>query len=337
DDIDDSIQEEAASNVPPFADSLEDVIRKVRKIVKTFKKSPVKNDFLAKCCLAEGLKETKLTLDIKIRWNSIVTMIDSVLRARKAVTLALTEFSLTHLLLSEAEIKLLKGVCDCLETVAAGSTGLGSRDMDLARGDRIMEFILTRLSKDTTQFGASMHQAISQRLEQRRLPQISGLLRYLSGDDLEESSLIYPPRKELIKTAQELYIKLFWEANAEVKVENPEPPSQTDEPPSKKSRAEELKDFLNAKEKPSTNYLSSVNGINGQIKREFSSFDATGTLPPTLSKVFHALKTIPPTSVEAERAFSAAGLFLTKLRSCLDDRSLDTLCMLRHFFLHNKK
>ncbi|QQP39788.1 Hypothetical protein FKW44_013616, partial [Caligus rogercresseyi] len=58
------------------------------------------------------------------------------------------------------EIKLLKGVCDCLETVAAGSTGLGSRDMDLARGDRIMEFILTRLSKDTTQFGASMHQAI---------------------------------------------------------------------------------------------------------------------------------------------------------------------------------
>ncbi|QQP40835.1 Hypothetical protein FKW44_015021 [Caligus rogercresseyi] len=29
--------------------------------------------------------------------------------------------------------------------------------------------------------------------------------------------------------------------------------------------------------------------------------------------------------------------FLTKLRSCLDDRSLDTLCMLRHFFLHNKK
>ncbi|QQP56648.1 Hypothetical protein FKW44_001378 [Caligus rogercresseyi] len=67
DDIDDSIQEEAASNVPPFADSLEDVIRKVRKIVKTFKKSPVKIDFLAKCCLAEGLKETKLTLDIKIR------------------------------------------------------------------------------------------------------------------------------------------------------------------------------------------------------------------------------------------------------------------------------
>ncbi|QQP56017.1 Hypothetical protein FKW44_000537 [Caligus rogercresseyi] len=45
DDIDDSIQEEAASNVPPFADSLEDVIRKVRKIVKTFKKSPSKTIF----------------------------------------------------------------------------------------------------------------------------------------------------------------------------------------------------------------------------------------------------------------------------------------------------
>ena len=232
-DIDDSIQEEASSNVPPFSDSLEGLIRKVRKIVKTFKSSPIKNDFLAQCCTDEGLNQTKLTLDIKIRWNSIVEMIRTLLRIWKSVARALTEFSLTHLLLSKAEIKQLTGVCDCLETVAAGATELGSRDMDLARGDQVLEFILTGLGKDTTQFGASMHQAILERLQQRRLPQIAGLLRYLSGDDLNESSLIYPPRQELIKVAKELYIKLFWEATTEV--ENPEPPSQTDEPPSKKS------------------------------------------------------------------------------------------------------
>jgi hypothetical protein len=42
--------------------------------------------------------------------------------------------------------------------------------------------------------------------------------------------------------------------------------------------------------------------------------------------------TIPPTSVEAERAFSAAGVLCTKTRSRLSDTSLDTLCFLRSYF-----
>ena len=40
-----------------------------------------------------------------------------------------------------------------------------------------------------------------------------------------------------------------------------------------------------------------------------------------------SLMTVP--SVEAERAFSAAGILCTKLRSRLDDRTLDTLCFLQ--------
>ena len=71
-----------------------------------------------------------------------------------------------------------------------------------------------------------------------------------------------------------------------------------------------------------------------EIKQQFASFDATGKLPPTLDNILIALKSIPPTRVEAERAFSAAGLFLTKLRSQLDDKTIDILCFLRHYFLH---
>ena len=62
--------------------------------------------------------------------------------------------------------------------------------------------------------------------------------------------------------------------------------------------------------------------------REFSSNDATGVLQSNLKKIFYALKAISPISVEAERAFSAAGLFLTKLRSKLDDGSIDMVCFL---------
>jgi len=40
--------------------------------------------------------------------------------------------------------------------------------------------------------------------------------------------------------------------------------------------------------------------------------------------------------VEAERAFSAAGIFTTKLRSRFSDNSIDTLCFLRSFYLRAK-
>ena len=47
-----------------------------------------------------------------------------------------------------------------------------------------------------------------------------------------------------------------------------------------------------------------------------------GTITTALYK---ALLSIKPTSVQSERAFSAAGLFLTKLRMNMKDQTLDRL------------
>ena len=45
-----------------------------------------------------------------------------------------------------------------------------------------------------------------------------------------------------------------------------------------------------------------------------------------METVHSYLLTVPPTSVVAEGAFSAAGICTTKLRSQLSDNSVDTLC-----------
>ena len=50
----------ASNEVPDFNVGIKNVIKKVRKVVKTFRKSPVKNDVLKEICAA-GTKEGVVT------------------------------------------------------------------------------------------------------------------------------------------------------------------------------------------------------------------------------------------------------------------------------------
>ena len=49
-----------------------------------------------------------------------------------------------------------------------------------------------------------------------------------------------------------------------------------------------------------------------------------------LEKVNQILLTVLPTSVEAERVFSSCSYLCNKFRCCLSDKSLNTLCLIRH-------
>ena len=64
--------------------------------------------------------------------------------------------------------------------------------------------------------------------------------------------------------------------------------------------------------------------------------EATEKRPGKSEQLFKALLSIPPTSVEAESAFSAAGLFTTKLPSRFSDKSVNALCFLRSHYMKNK-
>ena len=85
---------------------------------------------------------------------------------------------------------------------------------------------------------------------------------------------------------------------------------------------------------PSTQAASGDNRkmLTAAIKAEMAVFANGGQRGRCQQQVFNYLMSIPPTSVESERAFSAAGALCTKLRSRLSDRSLDTLCFLRSYY-----
>lgn len=73
------------------------------------------------------------------------------------------------------------------------------------------------------------------------------------------------------------------------------------------------------------------------IRTEMAVFEANGTRGRSLQLVYGYLLSIPPSSVEAERAFSAAGILCTKVRSRMSDKSLDMLCFLRSHYTQQKK
>ena len=51
------------------------------------------------------------------------------------------------------------------------------------------------------------------------------------------------------------------------------------------------------------------------VQKEMLLYETSKRRPENLERLFTALKTIKPTSVEAERAFSALGYFANKIRS----------------------
>ena len=71
------------------------------------------------------------------------------------------------------------------------------------------------------------------------------------------------------------------------------------------------------------------------IKKEMSLFKAGAVRGVHLSLAYRYLKSVPPTSVESERVFSASGYLCNKVRSSLNDKTLDELCFLRSHFQLN--
>ena len=72
------------------------------------------------------------------------------------------------------------------------------------------------------------------------------------------------------------------------------------------------------------------------IKQEMKLFEANKSRGFHLQLAYTYLKSIPPTSVESERVFSASGYFCNRIRSRLGDITLDRLSFLRSYFQINE-
>ncbi|GFW12392.1 uncharacterized protein TNCV_816451 [Trichonephila clavipes] len=167
----------------------------------------------------------------------------------------------------------------------------------------------------------------------RRNVNLIGLMQYLNFGRLYEAAAVIvdisrlPSKNCLVRKAQMIGIRLFCEeesiSNSLHSGEHRDFERKTSE-----TLDENLEKAIYSKTKflyCSTKKSTSFNLIMKQM------FDTTENPSPNI-KLCEALKTSPRTSVEAERAFSAAGVFVTKLRTRLSDKSINCFCFLKCYF-----
>ena len=77
--------------------------------------------------------------------------------------------------------------------------------------------------------------------------------------------------------------------------------------------------------------------VLSMIKKEMQLFEGGGLRGKNLQAAYLYLLTIPPSSVESERAFSSAGVLCTRIRTRLSDSVLDDMLFMRAYFQSLKK
>ena len=157
---------------------------------------------------------------------------------------------------------------------------------------------------------------------------ITKLLQRLTGNEvIEENTTIASRRKQNNTVIEESDT-----AEHEVEITENIEENQTKE----ESLNDEYAEFLKGAEKNSE--VKTKSKISTQtVDKEMKCFECNGEKTPNLEMLYQALMTIKPTSVESERAFSAMGLFVTKVRNRLNDDTLNAMITMRQHYLAKKK
>ncbi|KAH9629866.1 hypothetical protein HF086_006550, partial [Spodoptera exigua] len=274
-----------------------DIIQKVRKVVKLFRKSATKNDVMLQKYVKEKFGwDLCVILDCKTRWSSLCNMIDRFLELYECIQKALLDLK-SDIRFTDEEITSLTQLKDLLETVKGVVEVLCLEDATLLTADTTFKCVLKYLN-DAQEF-------------------------------FDDESLFPKPTVEFIKG---IVMKIAFDDDDNVPLA-----SHVNLPipaPAFRSFKEELLHKLKpTKSNAAPTLFASNLEKEKMVLCEMALHENGGGRGKLLTMAYNAFITTKPTSVESERAFSTAGYFCNKIRSRLNDSSLDALIFLRSHFL----
>lgn len=153
---DDEKQAEKVDKAPTLSPDIQFIVKKVREIVKIFRRSPVKNDDALQPFILQTLgKEKKLQLDCKTRWNSLLSMLERFYELRKEIKMALVQLDI-QFELTEEDMMIIKELCDALAPIKVAVEALSSEDADILLAEKVIAFTLKKLCEQGTKIGQEL-------------------------------------------------------------------------------------------------------------------------------------------------------------------------------------
>lgn len=308
-------------------------VKKVRQLVAMFRRSPTKNDLLQKYAKEEFNKELQLNLDSKTRWNSMLGMLERFYLLRNCIKKTLIDIKCGNEL-HDSDLAVISSVISALTPVNDAVKALCKKDANLLTSDVTLSCML-RILQNGDNLSQKLKEKLTERILERRTI-ISGTLSYLHfGKKLPKGSIFTNASPQsLTKFILDILERLTPEEEDVESSSESEPDNEMSADAMIKMN-QKIQEEINMHFTKNKSDIVNVNNTKNRkkaLKREIAIFDDSGIKGPLLSLTYELLLTVKPTSVESERAFSSTTFFCNKLRTRLNDDSLDHLCFLKAFF-----
>lgn len=288
-------------------------------------------------------KEIALKLDCKTRWSSMFDMLQVFDKVFVCVQKALIDLR-ADITFSEQETSIMKNAILALMPIKLAVEALCRRDANLLTTDAALSFLLDNLETIDGEISEALTEELRKRIKERRT-QASAVAQYLHGGSPRHNSTFTVANKTsaiyfIVDMLERVKQKQPHTTEAVHILDLDLTSSESDEELSSEKKPTSLKEqmdnaitlALKVNSNSSTFKKSKPHNLTQQIKNECNEFETTGVRGNLLQLCYSYLMSIPPTSVESERAFSASALVCTKIKSSLKDDILNALCFLKAHF-----
>lgn len=329
---DDELDEE--NDIDLSEGSIGQMINAIRKIVKLFRKSSIKNDVLQKHVSTELGTQLNLLLDNNTRWNTIITMLERFSKIENCVIKALQDINRIDLW-DESYSQQIEYVVKMLIPVKLAVEALSRRDSNLLTAEATLHFLFNTLTEQNNELSLNLLKLLKEKISYRRNKPLVSLMLYLKNIDKFKSRTSDPffqvsTKTEVIKLAKTIISRCYASGSnqdSDDQINSSSTEQEVNAQSKSQHLAEQLQSFIDesmAEKMP--------NRLLHNLDKEFKLYEATEAKSNNLNLLFDALLSIKPTSTENERVFSLASTFVSKKRTNLSDETLSDLVFLKSYF-----
>ena len=307
------------------------IVNKVRRIVKIFKRSPLKNEVLQRYVKDIYPNGLNVILDCKTRWSSLINMLERIIRIKLPIQKALLDLGVEDINIVDQEFEVISSIVEALKPIRIALDALCRRDANLITAEATVKFVLDEIHKSQSYYNIRIQEAINQRIVQERYTETSIITQYLHNPSARLE------KKAIVNTfcADILTRMLGRGDNGEISFDEAVSTSNTlvsqdIHDPENISIAEKLQHAIDESMTKPHEIGPQNKSISSLLKYELTIAEQTGKRGYYLEKIYQMLLTIPATSVEAERVFSSSAYLCNRFRTRLGDKTLDTLTFIRN-------